>query len=438
MLFDKLKKLNSIPMHMPGHKRNTALLGDKLPYDIDITEINGFDNLHSPEGILKSLNDKINSIYNAKESFALVNGSTVGIIAAVSALVKQGDTVLVARNCHKSVYNAVALAKANVNYIQPDFDKYGIAKAISPESVKNALTSDTKLLILTSPTYEGVESDIDKICEIAHNNNTLVLLDAAHGAHLFDSYHSADIVIRSLHKSLPALTQCAVANIYGDRADAKAFAVMLSVFETSSPSYVLLASIDECCDFILNNKSLFDEYYERLNRFYSETRPEKLRLLRFYDSGKLVVFTGCTDILGFKLADILRNEYNIEVEWANKDYILCVTSVCDTQKTFDSFSKAITEIDSELNNKDFTLNIISELPKKVREAYETGETESYNLIDCIGKVSAEYIWAYPPGIPLIVPGEELSREIIEFFKSDTETSFCSTFGEFPEKIRCQH
>ena len=151
-----------------------------------------------------------------------------------------------------------------------------------------------------------------------------------------------------------------------------------------------------------------------------------------------MVFTGCTDILGFKLADILRNEYNIEVEWANKDYILCVTSVCDTQKTFDSFSKAITEIDSELNNKDFTLNIISELPKKVREAYETGETESYNLIDCIGKVSAEYIWAYPPGIPLIVPGEELSREIIEFFKSDTETSFCSTFGEFPEKIRCQH
>ncbi|MBQ7504084.1 MAG: aminotransferase class V-fold PLP-dependent enzyme [Ruminococcus sp.] len=434
MIYDKIKSNTKLPFHMPGHKRNTQMLGDDLPYDIDITEIKGFDNLHSPSGILLELNNKLNKLYNAKRSYALVNGSTVGILAAVNSIAKEGDTILMARNSHKSVYNAVEIAKANVEYVLPEYDEFGIAKGITAEQVNSKINDSIKLVIMTSPTYEGVESEVDVICNIAHKRNIPVLIDAAHGAHLFDSYHNADIVIRGLHKTLPALTQCAAANIYGNLVDPKQFEIKLSMFETSSPSYVLLSSIEKCVEFINGEK--FDEYYKRLNDFYSIIL-NNLKLLKYDDIGKLVVFTGYTSITGYELADMLRDN-NIEPEMATQDYIIALTSVCDRISNLNELKIVLEKIDKTLNKGDYTPNIITQLPKKVYNSFEIdNDIIAVDLKDSIGKVSAEYIWAYPPGIPIIVPGEEISKEIAEYIINNKQTDFQSTYGLLTQKIYCK-
>lgn len=433
MIYDKIKSNTKLPFHMPGHKRNTQMLGDDLPYDIDITEIKGFDNLHSPSGILLELNNKLNKLYNAKRSYALVNGSTVGILAAVNSIVKAGDTILMARNSHKSVYNAVEIAKANVEYVLPEYDEFGIAKGITAEQVKSKINDSIKLVIITSPTYEGVESEVDVICNIAHKRNIPVLIDAAHGAHLFDSYHNADIVIRGLHKTLPALTQCAAANIYGNLVDPKQFEIKLSMFETSSPSYVLLSSIEKCVEFISCEK--FNEYYKRLNDFYN-IYLNNLKLIKYDDRCKIVVFTGFTSISGYELADMLRDN-NIEPEMATEDYIIALSSLCDSEENLNELKRALERINRTLCKGDYVPNTINHLPKKKNNSFDIKDIKSFDLNDCIGKVSAEYIWAYPPGIPIIVPGEEISKEIAEYIINNKQTDFQSTYGLLTQKIYCK-
>ena len=438
MLFDKLKSNNRIPLHMPGHKRNTGLLSDKLPYDIDITEIEGFDNLHAPFGVIKEIQDKLSKIYHSTHSYALVNGSTVGILAGIMSVVNEGDTVLLARNCHKSVYNAIELVRAKAVYIEPSYDGYGIARGITSKQIREKLNGEIKLIVITSPTYEGAKSDINGICRLAHKQNIPVLVDAAHGAHFFDEYTCADIVITSLHKTLPALTQCAAANIYGSLVDYRAFQIKLSMLETSSPSYVLLTSIDECVDFILNNRGQFEQYSNILDNFYS-IELKKLKLLEYDDRGKLVIFTGNTNLTGFSLANLLRTKYNIEIEMAAKDYIVAMTSVCDTEENLTLFKKALIEIDRNLKSEDFCVNTPPQSPTKVRDAYKVEKNTHYTLKKSVGKVSAEYIWAYPPGVPIVVPGEIISNAIVDYLTESIEESINvqSTYGEIPEKIYCQ-
>ncbi len=176
MLYDKIESIKSIPFHTPGHKRNTDLLKCGLPYMLDITEIKGFDNLHEPEGVLLDLNLRLNNLYKAKKTYALINGSTAGILSAVNAVVNEGDTVLMARNCHKSVYNAVELAKAKTDCIMPKYDKYGIAKGITAKQVSEKINNRIKLIVITSPTYEGVESEVDAVCALAHNHNIGIVI----------------------------------------------------------------------------------------------------------------------------------------------------------------------------------------------------------------------------------------------------------------------
>ncbi len=435
MLYDKLKNEDRIPFHMPGHKRNTKLLGSKLPYDIDLTEIEGFDNLHSPEGIIKEIEEKAKKIYKSDNSFILVNGSTVGILAGVLAAVKRGDTVLMARNCHKSVYNAVELAGARAEYILPETDKYGIFKAIDISSLEEKIISvKPKLIVVTSPTYEGVMSEISDICEVAHKNGVPVLLDAAHGAHHTELARLADITVMSLHKTLPALTQCALAHINGSLVSAEEFKIKLSMLETSSPSYILMCSVDECLSFKPDNMRLRNERKKLLNNCDG---LERLRVIDYGEQTKLVVFAGYSNISGIELAEILRTEYKIEVEMAVRYYVVLVLTACDDYSDYEKLAKALREIDSTLCKKGFTPIKLPNLPEKskaVSEAYEYVELEK-----SAGRVSGEYIWAYPPGIPLIVPGEIISAELIEYISDGIEhgVNHQSTRDNLPEKIYCQ-
>ena len=242
-LNDKLQNNDLYPFHMPGHKRNKNF---NIPAsEIDITEIDGFDNLHSPTDLLDDMQKEIAKLFGAKKSIISVNGSTCCILAAISAVAKENATIIIARNCHKSVYNACYINKLKVEYIEPEYNtEFGCYKNITQKSIDTAITKHPNAcaVVITSPTYEGYVSNVS--CNIP------LIIDSAHGAHFgFADFLSkqakADIIIESLHKTLPALTQSAVIHINNEKFFKKVKKYM-DIYETSSPSYVIMASIEKC------------------------------------------------------------------------------------------------------------------------------------------------------------------------------------------------
>ena len=228
------------PFHMPGHKRNTDIIDMISPYKIDITEIENFDNLHNANDVIKSLMNRIAKMYGSKRSYILVNGSTCGIMAAISSVVKMGDEIALARNCHKSVYNAVYINKLKCNYIVPKVNEYGIFGQIEIEDVEEIFNRNpkVKVVVITSPTYEGIVSDIEGIAKYVHKKGGILIVDEAHGAHFkFDNYFpnsavesGADIVIESIHKTLPAMTQTSILHICSENIDEKKVERFLSIY----------------------------------------------------------------------------------------------------------------------------------------------------------------------------------------------------------------
>ncbi len=428
------------PMHMPGHKR--ADLGGELPWRLDITEIDGFDNLHDAQGILKESMDRAARLYGSDRAFFLVNGSTCGILAGICAAARPGDTVLLPRGCHKSVYHALELRDLVPVYLPVPVDPgTGAAASLPPETVAEALAEhpEAKLLIITSPTYEGVVSDIASIVALAHGAGVPVLVDEAHGAHLdFSPAFSggavaagADIVIQSLHKTLPSLTQTALAHWNRGLVDGEELARQLAVFETSSPSYLLMGSMDRCVRLLEERGGeLFAAYEEHLAAFDEAIRG--LRHLRVlchggdslqdhpgffaFDPGKLVLCTRGTSLTGPGLMDMLRKTYRIELEMALENYALAMTSICDTRESLLRLAGALREIDSQLTEAP-AARAAGPLPLPPRRMgmLEARRREGALLpLDAaIGHVSGGMVWAYPPGVPLLVPGEEVTAELCQ-------------------------
>ena len=440
MLYEKLKvyaNSDVYPFHMPGHKRIGATA---LPYGIDITEIDGFDNLHEPQGCLKELQEKAAELFGSRYAFALVNGSTVGILSAIRAMTKDGDRVLIARNSHMAVYHAAELCRLDVTYLMPEMiERLGIFSSVSPASVERALSEDPEisLVVITSPTYEGIISDVKSIAAICHRYGARLFVDEAHGAHFpfSDRFpHSAitcgaDASVVSLHKTLPAMTQTALLLTNSEELS-KGLKRRLSVFETSSPSYVLLASIDRCLSFLKHSDEAFDEYTERLSAFYKAAGSLRHlsvpydRLLNAenvfdFDAGKLNIFcNGCMS--GKTLMDILRTDYRIELEMALGDRALAMTSVCDADEGFERLLSALKEIDGNCTSTDqMTAPPTCLLPQRrctISEAVAANGSPR-DIFQAEGRVSREYVRVYPPGIPLLVPGEVIDRNVLSQLKA---------------------
>ena len=384
MLYDKLREYSAggaYPMHMPGHKRNSELLPPGLPYDIDITEIYGFDDLHEPGGILLETAQVASGLYGSLKAFPLINGTTVGVLAAIGAHTKRGDRILASSDCHRSVANAASLFGLSPVFIEPSADpETGVPRGMELSAVEAALRRDPgiALIVATSPSYEGIVSDVAAIADIAHSRGRALFVDGAHGAHLGFSPGfpesavrlGADVVVMSLHKTLPALTQCSLLHICSERADAVEVKRLLSILQTSSPSYVLMASID-CCLRLLSaeNESLFLQYRKNLEAFDERVGGlEKLivpchgrdgtdagngrrgtaRGFFDYDPGKIVVSGKRASVSGRALADALRFEHRIELEAARQDYAIAMTSVCDTADGLLRLADALCAIDREL------------------------------------------------------------------------------------------
>ena len=362
-LIDKLmnyEKEGIYPFHMPGHKRNIDVCFN--PYKYDITEITGFDDLHKAEDVLLRLTERISKMYSADKSYILNNGSTSGIMTAISAIAGYNDTVLVARNCHKSVYNTLILRGINPEYIYPQVDKNtGINLAINASDVEKALELNNKIkaVIITSPTYEGIVSDIEEISKVVHKRNIPLIVDCAHGAHFgFSDFFpenpvrlGADMVIMSLHKTLPAFTQTAVMCVKSGFVDIDEIDRYYHIYLSSSPSYILMASVEYCMDYL--NDDIFLKYKNKLISFYEKCKLEKLHFYPTEDMGKIVISTW---------------EFTVP-ERAGTGIRL--------------------------------YEAVSSVKRKIK----------YN--DAEGKISGDFIFAYPPGIPVITPGEIFNKKIIE-------------------------
>ena len=473
---------DAYPFHMPGHKRRE--IPDGIPggfpdpYGIDITEIDGFDNLHHAEGILKDAMDEAAAIYGADRSWYLVNGSTCGILSAVFATTENGGKILTARNCHKAVYHAIYLNRLEAEYLYPEeITEFGINGGIRAEDVRKALEKDamrcagnsgdvrgknTKIqaVLITSPTYEGVVSDIRAIADAAHEYGIPLIVDEAHGAHLeyADQCHSfpksaleygADIVIQSLHKTLPCFTQTAILHVKGKLVDQDRISRYLSMFQTSSPSYLFMAGMERCIRYMDGDgRNGMVRYEERLEHFME--RMEGLQVLEVldreicgkyrtvagWDPSKIVVSTmRAEDFHGEELAETLRRKYHLEMEMTAPEYVIAMTSLMDTEEGFERLGTALLEIDGALRHCVEPEQQKEKGESKEKERCETPEvteskvlhpvrrmliceamdadTERTAFQDTVGKVSAEFVYLYPPGIPIIAPGEVFTDAIVE-------------------------
>ena len=435
MLLDKLinnAKSGALPLHMPGHKRNVSLLGDTLPYALDITEIHGFDDLHDMSGVLRDTAQLAASLYGAAAAFPMVNGSTGGILAAIRAAAtdKTGGNIIMSRFSHKSVYNAAELCRLTPVYITQTH----CGDSISADTVKSALqaTPNTRCLVITSPTYEGAVNDIAAISQITHKHNVPLIVDAAHGAHLgFSDFFpqnatrlGADVEIVSLHKTLPALTQSSLllAN-HNSLITPAALKQQLRVFQTSSPSYILLASIDRCLHLLRDKGAeLFRAYADNLSWFYEHTRGLHTLTVAHhsdysaYDRSKLIINTSNSSITGNTLHSRLRTQFNLELEMATPEYALAMTSICDTRDTFERLAAALYTIDAQLKPENRNPPEPYTLPKQHLPPHEarllTGELKP--LHRATGHISLEYVWSYPPGIPLLAPGEIIDEALLQY------------------------
>lgn len=436
------------PCHMPGHKRNPA--GGEMAdyYRIDITEIDGFDNLHQAEGILKEAQLRANRLYGADETFYMVNGSSGGVLAAIMAAVEPFDEILIARNCHKSVYHAAILHGLIVRYYYPKImTEYDIFDGASAAEIGSLLDTypEVKAVVITSPTYEGVVSDIPGIAAAVHERGKILIVDEAHGAHLGLAPHlpqgaiegGADLVIHSLHKTLPSMTQTALLHVKGGRIDREKVRGYLSMLQSSSPSYVLMASMDACMGFLEERgQERFDAMRKHYDIFCEKTASFKhIRIgkmskelreryeLRDWDFGKIVISVKGTSMTGKELGDILRKTYHLEMEMAAESYVLAIMTLMDEGAGWQRLADALGEIDGRIEESadDGSLEagkraLYSSGPLKGRmtpaRAFHS-EQETIPMQKAVGRTAAGFINLYPPGSPIVAPGEVLNEAMVE-------------------------
>jgi lysine decarboxylase len=445
-LYETLKhyrQLKNHSFHMPGHKGGTHIPLEEI-IGFDVTELDGLDNLHAPVGIIDEAQKRASRLYGTEKSYFLINGSTVGILASILGLTNKGDKILVARNCHKSVYHGLILNELKPVYVYPEMiEAYGISGSVSYEKIEQAIKEhpDIKIAIITSPTYEGITSDIEKIASILHNKNIPLIVDEAHGAHF--RFHQqfpqsaiqlgADIVIHSLHKTLPALTQTALLHINNKNIPFERIKEYLGMLQTSSPSYVLMASMDYCLGLLEDTgKTLYEDFYHELISFRKKIY-QKLRYIKLIDENiahtkkcyeldisKLIFYVGDTDHTGHQLEALLRNQYKVQMELSNQNIVLGMTTVSNTKDSLDQLFQAITTIDGQFKEKSQKTDIlnIEEWVMPILTPYEAKNRKhiTVQLNESIGKIAAEFVIPYPPGIPLIAPGEKITQNIIKIIK----------------------
>ncbi|MGO1042361.1 aminotransferase class I/II-fold pyridoxal phosphate-dependent enzyme [Clostridioides difficile] len=432
-----------ISFHMPGHKKGKIY--EKLGYTnvvenlykMDTTEIIGTDNLHSPEGIIKASQENTAKVFKSDYTYYLVNGSSCGIQSAIMSVCNPKSKIIVNRDCHQSVINGCILGDVDIKYIPCEISKdTNILKGVNVINVIDIIDKnlDAKAILLTYPTYYGMTYDLEYICNYAHSKNMVVIVDEAHGAHLGLSEklpktaleQGADIVIQSTHKTLPSFTQSSMIHVKEESVDLDKISNMLRITESSSPSYLLLSSLELAVDIYENKgKELMEELLNNIHIFKNNVN-KNLEIYSTNDKTKVFISAKNIGLTGYELENILRKKYSIQVELSNYYGVLLICTIGNSTQDFISLETALDDIvvkefkSTKLDNIKYPVDI----PKKIltpREAFYKTK-KSVKIYDSIGKICGESIVPYPPGINIISPGEIISKGIIDYLK------FCSSKG----------
>lgn len=428
--------------HMPGHKgkpiSDDAESLASLMWQMDVTELDGTDNLHMPEGAIKKAQSLMAQAYGAKRSFFMVNGATAGIYTMLMAACRPGDTVIIGRNCHKSVINGLVIAGLNPVYVWPDtLEKWHTAGQVETGGIEKALDEhrDAKAVLITSPDYYGLCADVAAIADICHRRGVPLLVDEAHGAHLVFSKAlppdagscGADAWVDSMHKTLPSLTQTAVLNVNSDLLDIGEVKSAEQLVQTTSPSYILMASMDIARRYMATNGNCklsellgyIDDMVEWAGNI------EGLRMMTsddvvgdcgvaYKDATRVCFDVSARGISGIEAGAIMR-EHGVQVEMADLYNIVLITTVADDADDFEAVKKAVAML-PKLSNAG--LPAFNKVLPHAKQAMSPREAvfahKEYVPIDrARGRIAAQSIGIYPPGIPLICPGEVISGEITD-------------------------
>lgn len=444
-----------VSFHMPGHKGEAFFR--KYGYDdflnrfvdCDVTEIRGADNLFQPEGIIRDVMDRYAALYDVQNSYLLINGSSAGLIASVMASVRPGGKIIMARNCHKAVFNALTLAGVEPVYAQPEFlEEYGISGAIAVEEIERCMDEnpDADAVILPSPNYYGICSDIEAIAKAVHTAGKVLIVDQAHGAHLkfFHKFgfgkgmpksaeeSGADLVIGSIHKTLGSLTQSAILNHNTDRVSKYVLEDKLQMIESTSPSYILMSFLDINAEILENHGAeAIGEWRRNLDEFYEELR--EIPGLRIMDAGSMDMTKVNLNMSAYGLdgaaLELELMKHNIFAELYAGNILMLMTGIGNTKKHFDRTIAALKDIAwqhaADYSEERFAVDAAGGAASQPAfKAPAPGKLhpipihkEMVPLDEAAGRICASSLIPYPPGIPLVCPGEEITEDMISYVKA---------------------
>lgn len=447
----KYQKENINIFHMPGHK-----LASGIPQELaaevlklDVTEIDGTDNLHYPEGIIKEAQELAAKAFGADNTFFLVNGSTCGIQTAIMSVCTRGQKIIIGRDSHKSVVSGLILSGAEPVFIYPEYNsEFGINEGITAQSIEQALCKNPEVaaVLIIRPNYYGICSDIENIIKIVHSHGKPLIVDEAHGAHLAFSpllppsanQYKADIVIQSAHKTLPAVTQGAYMHINGSLIDIEKIRFNLAMLQTSSPSYIIMTYLDiarelmekEGTERLFNLIEEISTFKNRLSEIhgYKVLEDKYLGINTIHDPTRLVLNTSGLGISGYEAEAILRAELSVQVEMADYENLVLITTTADKKSTFDRLYESLSKLarihfnDEWGRQAEKIRSLTGHKPFEALQAlspYEAyvAQKEEKQIKSCLGRVCAGVITPYPPGIPVLYPGEIIDSSKISYIDS---------------------
>ncbi|HOJ09190.1 MAG TPA: aminotransferase class I/II-fold pyridoxal phosphate-dependent enzyme [Clostridiales bacterium] len=445
---------NPIPFHMPGHKMGKGIFPEyaAIISQLDVTEIPGTDNLHFPIGAIKESQELAAYAFGAVKTYFLVNGSSCGIHAAIMSVCRPGDKIIVSRDCHKSVIGGMMLAGANPVYVPVGLDdSFGIPLVVGTGELERTLEENPNAaaVLITRPNYYGVCSDIERIAQITHSYRKILIVDEAHGAHF--NFHSslpasalsagADICIQSAHKTLPAFTQGAYLHLGSHLIDVDRLEFNLRLLQTTSPSYIIMTSLDIARSIMETHggellERLIDniEWFIDASNLISGIKVLQEKDLISWDGMKIekditrvVINVRELGMTGYETAKTLREKFHIQVEMADLHNIVCIATVADGRKEIEALYLALKQIAHEKDNKversvgillgtttSATKNL--PIPKQGMKLQDVSRSKGkyIALKNSMGEISRDFIVPYPPGIPVVCPGEIISGDIVEY------------------------
>lgn len=442
-----------IPFHTPGHKQGKGMHPDLLQYmpkkalALDLALMPELDDFHEPHGCIKEAQDLAAQLYGADESFFVINGTTGGIYAMILTIAGPGDKIIVPRNAHRSIIGGIILSGAIPVFMHPEVDNgLGLAMGVTPLTVDNTLKQhpDAKGVLLINPTYYGVATDLRKIVEIVHSYNIPVVVDEAHGPHLKFSSRlpvqaldaGADICAQSTHKIIGAMTQCSMVHCRSGRISVPHLKAMLQLVQTTSPNYILMASLDVARkQMALEGKVLIEKAIELANWARKEINKipglycfgeDKLGNPGVFsmDPTKVTVTVKGLGLTGSEAEYILRHNYKVQVELSDMYNILFLITLGDTRYEVETLVAALRNMAQKHSGQQDFARVedvyhsikYPEPPVQVVSPRRAlfGKTKAVPFISSEGAVCAEIVTFYPPGIPLLCPGERITADIINY------------------------